>query len=165
MRQGGLPLPDPSDPGGTVSVAGVETETGEEMSGRDAGDAVFGTRTRPGGLVVVERRRKSRDSGTVETVVSRVVGEALEAFVRDAVYELGEHARRGGTAYGAAVVLRRVGRGHGVPDSAGIPLPRPTRAERRRLVGEAGEEQFRGTCADEGETSSCLGGGPGSGFD
>lgn len=99
------------------------------MGGRDRGDAEFGTTTRPGGLVVVERRRRSRDSETVETVVSRVVGEALEAFVRDAVYELGEHARRGGTAYGAAVVLRRVGRGHGVPDSAGIPLPRPTRTE------------------------------------
>jgi hypothetical protein len=108
------------------------------MSGRDEGDAVFGTRTRPGGLVVVERRRKLRDSETVETVVSQVVGEALEAFVRDAVYELGEHARRGGTAYGAAVVLRRVGRGHGVPDSAGIPLPRPTRAEMEAARWEGG---------------------------
>ena len=100
------------------------------MSGQDEPDAVFGARTRPGGLVVVERRRKSRDSEAVETLASGVVREALEAFVRDAVYELGEHARRGGTAYGAAVVLRRVGREHGVADSAGIPLPRPTRAER-----------------------------------
>jgi hypothetical protein len=93
----------------------------------------FGTRTRPGGLVAVYRRRMLRDSETVKTVVSRVVREALEAFGRDAVYELGEHGRRGGTAYGAAVVLRRVGREHGVPDSAGTPLPRPTRAEREAV--------------------------------
>ena len=36
---------------------------------------------------------------------------------------------RGGTVWGAAVVLRRVGRDHGVPHAEQIPLPRATRAE------------------------------------
>lgn len=69
--------------------------------------------------------------------------EALEAFVQDAVYELGEHARRRGAAYGPAVVLRRVGREHGVRDSAGVPLPRPTRAEMEATRWEAGDDQQR----------------------
>lgn len=100
------------------------------MAERRGDNGEFGTRTRPSGLVVVERPRRSGDSeAAVEKVVSGAVRDALEAFLRAAVYELGEHARRGGTAYGAAVVLRRVGREHGVPYADRIPLPRPTRAE------------------------------------
>ena len=66
----------------------------------------------------------------VQWVQSYVTGDKIYCIYNAANEELvREHARRGGTAYGAAVVLRRVGRGHGVPDSAGIPLPRPTRTE------------------------------------
>jgi hypothetical protein len=113
-----------------VRVSEAETETGVGMAERRGDNGEFGTRTRPSGLVVVERPRRSGDSETVEKVVSGAVRDALEAFLRAAVYELGEHARRGGTAYGAAVVLRRVGQEHGVACADRIPLPRPTRAER-----------------------------------
>jgi len=52
------------------------------------------------------------------------------ALLRELMYELGEHARRGGTAYGAAVVVRRVGAKFGLTAGKYLPLPRPTREER-----------------------------------
>jgi hypothetical protein len=107
------------------------------MAERQRDNGEFGTRTRPSGLVVVERPRRSRDSEAVERVVSGAVRDELEAFLRAAVYELGEHARRGGTVYGAAVVLRRVGREHGVASADRIPLPRPTRLEAESARWEA----------------------------
>ena len=107
------------------------------MTERRGDNGEFGTRTRPSGLVVVERPRRSGDSEVVEKAVSGAVRDALEAFLRAAVYELGEHARRGGTAYGAAVVLRRVGREHGVAYADRIPLPRPTRLEAESARWEA----------------------------
>jgi hypothetical protein len=121
----------------TVRVSEAETETGVRMAERRGDNGEFGTRTRPSGLVVVERPRRSGDSEAVEKVVSGAVRDALEAFLRAAVYELGEHARRGGTAYGAAVVLRRVGREHGVAYADRIPLPRPTRLEAESARWEA----------------------------
>jgi len=120
-----------------VRVSGAETETGLRMVERQGDNGEFGTRARPSGLVVVERPRRSRDSEAVEKVVSGAVRDALEAFLRAAVYELGEHARRGGTAYGAAVVLRRVGREQGVAHVDRIPLPRPTRLEAESARWEA----------------------------
>jgi len=50
-------------------------------------------------------------------------------FYRELLYELGEHARRGGTAYGAAAVAKRVAVRYGVESAVVSPLPRPTRAE------------------------------------
>lgn len=60
------------------------------------------------------------------------MGEVVDVgrFYSDLLYELGEHAARGGTAYGAAVVARRVALAHGVERADVVPLPRPTRAER-----------------------------------
>lgn len=52
-----------------------------------------------------------------------------EAFYRDLLHELGELARAGGTAVGAARVAKRVAREHGL-DVARVPLPRLTRVER-----------------------------------
>lgn len=57
--------------------------------------------------------------------------EAIEfAFYRDLLYELGEHARRGGTAYGAGAVAKRVATSYGVEGVERLALPRPTRLER-----------------------------------
>lgn len=63
--------------------------------------------------------------------VSHAPGAGVEsAFLRELIYQLGEHARRGGTAYGAAVVAKRVGVAHGLSEARDMHLPRPTRAER-----------------------------------
>jgi hypothetical protein len=63
--------------------------------------------------------------------ISHAPGVGVDgAFLRELIYQLGEHARRGGTAYGAAVVARRVGIEYGLAEARGIQLPRPTRAER-----------------------------------
>lgn len=56
--------------------------------------------------------------------------EDVEGFYRALLSELGEHAYRGGSAYGAATVAKRVARewGYGAVAER-LPLPRPTRAE------------------------------------
>jgi hypothetical protein len=52
----------------------------------------------------------------------------VEGFYRALLHELGEHAYRGGTAYGAAAVAKRVAREWGYGACADrLPLPRPTR--------------------------------------
>lgn len=53
----------------------------------------------------------------------------FERFYSDLVFELGEHARSGGTAIGAAVVAKRVALAHGVAAADRVPLPRMNRAE------------------------------------
>jgi hypothetical protein len=53
-----------------------------------------------------------------------------ERFYRDVLHALGEHARRrGATAQGAAVVVKRVARAHGLQIAEALPLPRLTREE------------------------------------
>lgn len=61
-----------------------------------------------------------------------VVDGPLSAFWGELMDELELLALRGGTAEGAARVLRRVGQAHGASRADRRPLPRPTRAERRR---------------------------------
>jgi hypothetical protein len=57
--------------------------------------------------------------------------EALGRFYADLLHELGEFARRpSATAIGAAVVVKRVARVHGVELADRLPLPRFNRAER-----------------------------------
>ena len=66
--------------------------------------------------------------------------EALEAFYRDVLHELGEFARRpSATAIGAAVVVKRVARVHGIEVAERLPLPRFNRAERE----ERAENEWR----------------------
>jgi hypothetical protein len=60
--------------------------------------------------------------------------EAVGKFYRDVLWALGEHARTGGTAQGAAAVVRRVAREYGVREADSTPLPRLTRAEREDLA-------------------------------
>lgn len=57
-----------------------------------------------------------------------MVGDALLVdFYRDVLHALGEHARTGGTAFGAAAVVKRLAVDRGL-DVQRLPLPRPTRA-------------------------------------
>jgi hypothetical protein len=58
------------------------------------------------------------------------MGKRLEDFYRDLMWQLGEHAQRGGTGVGAAAVVKRVGLAHNVGAASTTPLPRLTRAER-----------------------------------
>jgi hypothetical protein len=66
--------------------------------------------------------------------------DALDAFYRDLLHELGEFARRpSATAIGAAVVVKRVARVHGIEVAERLPLPRFNRAERE----ERAENEWR----------------------
>lgn len=58
-----------------------------------------------------------------------VAHERTEALYRDLMGKLEDLVRSGGTATGAAKVLRDVGRAHQVEAADILPLPRPSRAE------------------------------------
>ncbi len=69
--------------------------------------------------------------------------ELVGGFYRELVWELGEHARRRGTAIGAAAVAKRVAQKYGIRDAEVVPLPRWNRAELEghaefRWAGEIG---------------------------
>jgi hypothetical protein len=57
-----------------------------------------------------------------------VDGQAVEQFLRDAMFMLGEHERAGGTALGFGPVLKRLAEDYGLP-VAMIQVPRLNRAE------------------------------------
>jgi hypothetical protein len=69
------------------------------------------------------------EDAALSNIDTSQVAAMAEAFYRDVLHELGEHARRGGSAFGAAVVAKRVARAHGLAAAERLPLPRPTRAE------------------------------------
>lgn len=80
--------------------------------------------------------------GPVDTATSRKVATALSGFDVDRFYAdvldaLGDLARAGGSAVGAAAVVKRVALAHGVSLAESLPLPRLTRVEREEL-GVAG---------------------------
>jgi len=60
----------------------------------------------------------------------------VNGFYSDVLHAIGEHAQRGGTAFGAAAVVKRVAKGYGLAVADQIGLPRPTRAEREDLAWE-----------------------------
>jgi hypothetical protein len=64
--------------------------------------------------------------------VSADVRALLEKFYRDVLWEVGQHAYRGGTAVGAGAVVKRVGVAWGL-DVLRIPLPRLSRRQREEL--------------------------------
>ena len=65
-----------------------------------------------------------------ETVsIAETEADALDHFYRELLWALEEPVRAGATAEGAARVAKRVAERFSVR-SAGLPLPRPTRAER-----------------------------------
>ena len=92
-------------------------------------------------------------SGAIVTSPSSV-----RAFYRDLLFELGEHAQRGGTAFGAAVVAKRVALAHGLAVAESVPLPRPTRAERDELAWLARSSGGRTADSPEERVSDPPGG-------
>jgi len=69
--------------------------------------------------------------------VPAVVGSFdVDRFYCDLLHAIGEHAQRGGTAFGAAAVIKRVAKGYGLAVADSVGLPRPTRAEREDLAWE-----------------------------
>jgi hypothetical protein len=52
---------------------------------------------------------------------------SIERFYSDLLFALGEYARKGGTAIGAAAVVKRIARGYGLASADRLPLPRFTR--------------------------------------
>lgn len=63
------------------------------------------------------------------------IDDALDALYRDLLWVLEDLVDSGGTAEGAARVLKAVAKQHGVR-SADMPLPRPSRRTRERLASE-----------------------------
>lgn len=71
--------------------------------------------------------------------VPAVVGSVdVDRFYCEVIEALGDHALAGGTAFGAAAVVKRVARALGVASADVIPLPRPTRQERDALAAASG---------------------------
>jgi hypothetical protein len=89
----------------------------------------------PSGLGNPER--KDADVRRVVEVVGDSRSELFRDFYRDLKYELGEHAQQGGTAYGAAAVLKRVALAYDLVVAEHTPLVRPTRAEREEMAEAA----------------------------
>jgi hypothetical protein len=110
--------------GGTLLVpspAGRGPGSGERLDGRSSVSSASG--------------RAGPVGPGPDSVESSEVGAVVvdpEVFYRELLAALGEHARRGGTAYGAAVVAKRVALAHGL-EVGRLPLPRPTRLERDEL--------------------------------
>ena len=78
-----------------------------------------GCAQRPLGIVpsascLGDPERRDADVRRVVEVVGHSRSELFGDFYRDLMYELGEHAQRGGTAYGAAAVLKRVALAYGL---------------------------------------------------
>ena len=69
------------------------------------------------------------DTATYRKVATAVSEIDIDAFYANALHELGLLAHRGGSAVGAAAVLKRVALAYGVPAAERIPLPRLTRLE------------------------------------
>ena len=78
-----------------------------------------------------------------QEVVAMVDSFNVDRFYRDILHALSEHAQRGGTAWGAAVVVKRVGRDYGLAVAEQAPLPRPTRAEREQAAWERSDKRSR----------------------
>jgi hypothetical protein len=94
----------------------------------------------------VPLRRADEDSvaeaSPASSGVPLVSDLSVDRFYSDLVFELGEHARSGGTAIGAAAVAKRVALAHGVASAGRVPLPRFNRAELVEM-GRAGVSRVR----------------------
>lgn len=56
--------------------------------------------------------------------------DALGKFYREALWQIGDLSRKGGTAEGAQRVFKDVGERFQIPDASRLPLTRPTRRQR-----------------------------------
>lgn len=81
---------------------------------------------------LLECRHEQLACATCSSTVDhhQLADAALGRFYSDALWDLDPLVRRGGTAEGAARILRDVAQRHAVTAAFRIPLPRPTRAER-----------------------------------
>ena len=70
----------------------------------------------------------------VQEVPAMVGSVDVNGFYRELIHQLGNHAFRGGTAFGAAAVAKRVAKDYGLTVAEDVGLPRPTRAERQDLA-------------------------------
>lgn len=111
--------------------AAEDCDTGRQVAPEEAGSGKDPSDEAPEPLPI-----HSPEPTHLDSEVSAV--DVAERFYREALERLGEHARKGGTAYGAAVVLKHVAVDHGL-DVSRVPLPRPTRAERDELGFGRGE--------------------------
>jgi hypothetical protein len=86
-----------------------------------------------GMLVAAKRAEELREAFPLEVGSVELAGPSaqLESFYRDLLWELDEfvHSKKA-TAEGAAVVVKRVGKAHGIGAADVVPLPRLNRAER-----------------------------------
>lgn len=129
--QGDPPLPTEAgtayaDQGG----AGRDAEAG--FGPHQAGPNRAAARTGPNWAVAnTGESSDSRKAVPVQGVPMSENSDRLDAFYRDVLHELGEFAHRpSATAIGAAVVVKRVAKAHGVETADRLPLPRFNRAER-----------------------------------
>ena len=86
----------------------------------------------------------------VSPEVPAMVGSTFDGarFYRDLLYELELHSCRGGTSYGFGTVMKRVALSYGLRVE-GVPLPRPSRAEREDLAWARSVKAVRADVAVE----------------
>ncbi len=106
---------------GVIGAAEGNTPPGERTSGVPG--------ARPGHDTWVDHRVSH-----VQEVPAVVGSFDVNRFYKDLLHALDEHAQRGGTGFGAAVVVKRIAKGYGLAVADQVPLPRPTRAERQQLA-------------------------------
>ena len=118
---------------GGVEVCSNDTAA---ISGRTKPKALWAVRaadaeSRVSELAIPLRRAEEHTVAEAPSAVSgvAVVSVDVDALYRALLDELGLLAQRGGSAVGAAAVVKRVALAHGVAVAAVLPLPRLTRAE------------------------------------
>ena len=116
------------------ALSGEEKSSGLPSSVKDWTEVDF--------QVISDRRPTARSAK--EACVSADVD--VDRLYSDLLFELGEFARAGGTAVGAAAVVKRVALAHGVEAAARLPLPRLNRAEQAES-GVAGVSRRRARSA------------------
>lgn len=84
------------------------------------------------GLMSCDHKEVACARCAVPMELEDLVDGPLSRFYADALWALGELVHAGGTAEGAARVLKDVAERHGVTEAMRMGLPRPSRASRQR---------------------------------
>ena len=118
------------------SLLARSTSCHEPWRGAALGTIPEGERTTgtPGGRPGQETNREHSPGFLVQESTAMVDAFDVGRFYRDVIWALGEHAIRGGTGFGAAAIVKRVAKEHGLQGTDDVPLPRPTREERLNLA-------------------------------
>lgn len=113
------------------------TETHEPKGGAASGSSGGERSSEATGARPGQQTQRAHSPVSVVQEVPTVVGSFnVDRFYADLLDALGGHALNGGTAFGAAAVVKRVAREYGLSVAERLPLPRPTRAERADLAWE-----------------------------